>query len=200
MLTIGITGGIGSGKSTVVKILEEYGARVIFADETAKSVMEPSMPAYERIVEHFGTGVLDGDRRIDGKKLGGIVFHDNQEMQILNGITHGVVAQRIKEILDGFREEQAKLAVVEAIVPIRHGFQDAVDKVWVVIASEPVRVRRIIERNNFSREEALTRIRAQMPDEEYKSIADQVIYNDGTIEELRAKIRGLLNYEQYSPS
>jgi dephospho-CoA kinase len=200
LLTIGITGGIGSGKSTVVKILEEYGARVIFADEIAKSVMEPSMPAYERIVEHFGTGVLDGDRRIDGKKLGGIVFHDNQEMQILNGITHGVVAQRIKEILDGFREEQAKLAVVEAIVPIRHGFQDAVDKVWVVIASEPVRVRRIIERNNFSREEALARIRAQMPDEEYKSIADQVIYNDGTIEELRAKIRGLLNYEQYSPS
>lgn len=200
MLTIGITGGIGSGKSTAVKILEEYGARIIFADEVAKEVMEPSMPAYKRIVEHFGTGILDDDGRIDSKKLGEIVFCNKQELQILNEISHGIVADRIKDILSGFRSEQARLAVVEAIVPVERGFLDAVDTVWVVFASEPVRVRRIMKRNNFSRDEALMRIRAQLPDEEYKSIAHEIIINDGTIDELRTKIRGLLAYEQYSPS
>ncbi len=200
MLTIGITGGIGSGKSTVVKILAEYGARVIFADELAKTVMEPSMPAYERIVAHFGTSILDDDKRIDSKKLGEIVFGNKQELLVLNKITHGIVAEKILEILRGYRKEQVKLAVVEAIVPVRHGFLDAVDTVWVVVASEPVRVQRIMKRNNFSQEEALARIRMQMPDEEYKSIANQIIYNDGTVDKLRAKIRGLLAYEQYSPS
>jgi dephospho-CoA kinase len=200
VLTIGITGGIGSGKSTVVKILAEYGARVIFADELAKTVMEPSMPAYERIVAHFGTSILDDDKRIDSKKLGEIVFGNKQELLVLNKITHGIVAEKILEILRGYRKEQVKLAVVEAIVPVRHGFLDAVDTVWVVVASEPVRVQRIMKRNNFSQEEALARIRMQMPDEEYKSIANQIIYNDGTVDKLRAKIRGLLAYEQYSPS
>lgn len=200
MLTIGITGGIGSGKSTAVRILEEYGARTIFADEIAKAVMEPGMPAYERIVEHFSAEILDNAGRIDSKKLGDIVFHNEQELLILNEISHGSVADKIKDILDGFRREKVKLAVVEAIVPIEHGFLDAVDTVWVVLATEQVRAKRIMKRNNFSREEALARIRAQMPDEKYKSIAEQIIYNDGNIDELKTKIRGLLTYEQYSPS
>ncbi len=199
MLTIGITGGIGSGKSTVVRILEEYGARAIFADEIAKSVMEPDMPAYQRIVKHFGTGILDEAGHIDSKKLGDIVFHNDQELMVLNEITHGTVADIIRDILNGYRSEQVKLAVVEAIVPIERGFLDAVDTAWVVLASEPVRVNRIMKRNNYSREEALARISAQMPDEKYKSIADQIIYNDGNFDELKTKIRGLLN-EQISPS
>jgi len=151
-------------------------------------------------VSHFGTAILHNDGRIDSKKLGEIVFGNKQELLVLNKITHGIVADRILEILGGYRKDQVKLAVVEAIVPVRHGFLDAVDTVWVVVASEPVRVQRIMKRNNFSQEEALVRIRAQMPDEEYKSIANQIIYNDGTVEVLRAKIRGLLAYEQYSPS
>ncbi len=200
MLTIGITGGIGSGKSTAAQILKEYGARVILADEIAKDIMEPQMPAWYRAVQHFGTGILEDSGRIDRKKLGELVFNNDQELLNLNEITHSTVAERIKEILDEYRKEQVKLAVVEAIVPIEHGFLDAVDTVWVVLASEPVRVKRIMKRNKFSRKEAMTRIRAQMPDEKYKSIADQIIYNDGTIDELRLTIRGLLANEQYSPS
>lgn len=195
MLTIGITGGIGSGKSTAARILEEYGARIILADEIAWGVMQPDMPAYRQIVEHFGTGILDEVRRIDRRKLGGIVFNNPQELLLLNSITHTHVVDKIGDLLDGFRKEQVKLAVLEAIVPVEHGFLDAVDTVWVVLASEPVRVERIIERNNFSPEEALRRIRSQMSDEEYKSIADKVIYNDGTVSELRAKIRELINEE-----
>ncbi|MBP7176282.1 MAG: dephospho-CoA kinase [Thermoclostridium sp.] len=200
MLTIGITGGIGSGKSTAAQILKEYGARVILADEIAKDIMEPHMPAWYRIVEHFGTGILEDTGRIDRKKLGELVFNNKQELLALNEITHSTVAERIKEILDEYRREQVKLAVVEAIVPIEHGFLDAVDTVWVVLASEPVRVKRIMKRNNFSRKEAVARIRAQMPDEKYKSIAKQIIYNDGTVDALRLTIRGLLANEQNSPT
>lgn len=196
MLTIGITGGIGSGKSTVARILsEDYNARLILADETARNVMLPGTPAYREIIEHFGPGILDEEQKIDRKKLGDIVFNDHQELLFLNRTTHGRVADKIKELLDGFREEGAKMAVVEAIVPVRHGFLDAVDTVWVVLASEPVRVERIMKRNGFSAEEALQRIHSQMSDEEYKSIANKIIYNDGTVSELKAKIRGLINEE-----
>lgn len=200
MRIIGITGGIGSGKSTAARILEEYGARLILADQIAKDVMEPQMPAYERIVEHFGAAILNDIKQIDHKKLGDIVFNNKQELLVLNEISHGIVAGRIKDILDGYRKERVELAVVEAIVPIEHGFLDAVDTVWVVLASEPIRVERIMKRNNFSREEALMRIRSQMSDEKYKSLADQIILNDGTVDDLRTKIRGLLAYEQHSPS
>lgn len=195
MLTIGITGGIGSGKSTAARILEEYGARIILADEVAWGVIQPDMPAYRQIVDHFGPGILDEARRIDRKKLGEIVFNNSQELLLLNSITHARVAEKIKDLLDGFRREQVKLAVVEAIVPIGHGFLDAVDTVWVVLASEAVRVERIIKRNNFSPEEALRRIRSQMSDEKYKSVADKMIYNNGTVSELRVKIRELLDEE-----
>jgi dephospho-CoA kinase len=200
LLTIGITGGIGSGKSTAARILKEYGARIILADDIARSVMEPGMPAYKLIVEHFGLEILNETGRIDRKKLGEIVFDNEQELLVLNRITHGIVADRIKEILNEYRRENVKLAVVEAIVPIEHGFLDAVDTVWVVLACETVRVERVMKRNKFIREEALMRIQAQMPDEKYKSLANQIIYNDGTVEELKTKIRGLLTYEQNSPS
>ncbi len=200
MLTIGITGGIGSGKSTAAQILKEYGARVILADEIAKDIMEPQMPAWYRVVQHFGTGILEDSGRIDRKKLGELVFNNNQELLVLNEITHSTVSERIKEILNEYRKEQVKLAVLEAIVPIEHGFLDAVDTVWVVLASEPVRVKRIMKRNNFRRKEAMARIRSQMPDDKYISIADQIIYNNGTIDELRLTIRGLLANEQCSPS
>lgn len=200
MLTIGITGGIGSGKSTAAQILKEYGARVILADEIAKDIMEPQMPAWHRVVQHFGTGILEDSGRIDRKKLGELVFNNNQELLVLNEITHSTVSERIKEILNEYRKEQVKLAVLEAIVPIEHGFLDAVDTVWVVLASEPVRVKRIMKRNNFRRKEAMARIRSQMPDDKYISIADQIIYNNGTIDELRLTIRGLLANEQCSPS
>lgn len=192
MLTIGITGGIGSGKSTAARILQEYGARIMLADEIAKEIVEPGMPAYDKIVEHFGAGVLDRQGRIDRGKLGNIVFNNKAELQLLNSITHGFVGDRIKDILDRYRRENVNLVVLEAIVPIEHGFLDAVDTVWVVLASEAVRIERIKKRNNVTAEEALQRIRAQMTDDEYISLADQIIYNDGTVDDLKKKIRGLL--------
>jgi len=195
LLTIGITGGIGSGKSTVTRLLEKRGARIINADEIAKEATEPGTAAYESIVQWFGTGVLDEDERIDRKKLGDIVFSNKEQLDMLNRLTHGAVIERIKELLDGYKKQQAQLAVVEAIVPVKHGFLDLVDTVWVVAASEDVRIKRITERSGLTPDEARQRIRAQMSDAMYKSIACQVIYNDGTFQELEKKVRDVLQYE-----
>lgn len=195
MLTIGITGGIGSGKSMVAKLLEKRGAAVILADEIAKEVVEPGTSAYKSIVQWFGDGILDKAGRIDRKKLGEIVFSNREQLEMLNRFTHSAVADRIEEILDGFKKQQVQLAVVEAIVPVRHGFLDLVDTVWVVVASEDIRIKRIKERSGLTPDEARQRIRAQMSDEMYKSIARQVIYNEGTVQELEQKVQDALQYE-----
>ena len=90
LLIIGVTGGIGSGKSTVVRILQKYGADVIFADDVAKEMTEPGMPAYKEIIKHFGAGIIGEDKRIDRKKLADIVFSDSAELQVLNRLTHSI--------------------------------------------------------------------------------------------------------------
>lgn len=200
MLVIGLTGGIGSGKSTVARILKENGANLILADDIAKEIMQPHMPAYKKIIEHFGTNIMAEDEQIDRKKLAKIVFSDNEQLLYLNKVTHGAVADRISELISEFRKSQQNLVAVEAIVPIKHGFLDLVDTVWVVIASEKTRINRIMKRSGLTYEEAKKRIESQMSDDEYKSIADLVVYNDGTLNELEEKVWGLLKNEESNPS
>jgi dephospho-CoA kinase len=200
LLVIGLTGGIGSGKSTVARILKENGANLILADDIAKEIMQPHMPAYKKIIEHFGTNIMAEDEQIDRKKLAKIVFSDNEQLLYLNKVTHGAVADRISELISEFRKSQQNLVAVEAIVPIKHGFLDLVDTVWVVIASEKTRINRIMKRSGLTYEEAKKRIESQMSDDEYKSIADLVVYNDGTLKELEEKVWGLLKNEESNPS
>jgi len=198
LLIIGVTGGIGSGKSTVVRILQKYGADVIFADDVAKEMTEPGMPAYKEIIKHFGAGIIGEDKRIDRKKLADIVFSDSAELQVLNRLTHSIVVERIRELVDGYRNSGSKMVVVEAIVPVEHGFLDLVDSVWVVLADQSSRIERVMKRSRMTYEEAERRIKSQMSDDMYISIADQIIYNNGSLEELEEKVRGLLKDENYS--
>lgn len=200
LLTIGITGGIGSGKSTVARILKKYGADVIFADDLAKEITEPDMPAYRKIIEHFGIEIIGEDNRINRKKLAEIVFSNSEELKRLNEITHSIVADMIEKLIKEYKSSGKKLVVVEAIVPVEHGFLDLVDTVWVVLADQSTRIDRVMERSGLTYEEARQRIQSQLSDEMYKSIADKVIYNDGTLKELEEKVWGLLKDEKYSPS
>lgn len=200
LLTIGITGGIGSGKSTVARILKRYGADVIFADDLAKEITEPDMPAYRKIIEHFGIEIIGEDNRINRKKLAEIVFSNSEELKRLNEITHSIVADMIEKLIKEYKSSGKKLVVVEAIVPVEHGFLDLVDTVWVVLADQSTRIDRVMERSGLTYEEARQRIQSQLSDEMYKSIADKVIYNDGTLKELEEKVWGLLKDEKYSPS
>lgn len=193
MKIIGITGGIGSGKSTVANILQNFGAKVIDADRISREVTEKGQPALKEIVDYFGEEVLNKDGDLDRKKLGEIVFKDNEKLKILNDITHKYIIERIRQHLDKFKAENVRVVVLDVPLPVKHGFLDIVDEVWVVVAKKETRVKRIIERNGFSYKEAISRINAQQSDEDYLKIADEVIQNDGTTEDLVKYVTMLYN-------
>lgn len=189
MRIIGVTGGIGSGKSTVSKILASFGAQIIDADILARQIVEKGQKALEEIVSYFGETILDCEGNLDRKKLSGIVFKDKQKLEALNRITHKHVAERIIENIKKLKENE--VAVVDAPIPIEHGFIDVVDEIWVVIADKEVRIKRVMDRSGLTYNEVEDRINSQLSDEYYKSISDKIIVNNGSIEELR---RQVINY------
>ncbi len=187
MRIIGVTGGIGSGKSTVSKMLASFGAQIIDADMLAKQIVEKGQKALEEIVECFGDEILDLEGNLDRKELSGIVFKDKQKLEELNRITHDHVAKRIIEKIDSLNK--IEIAVVDAPIPIEHGFLDVVDEVWVVIADREVRIKRVMERSGLTYNEVEDRINAQLSDDYYKSISEVVIVNNGSVEELRQQVK-----------
>lgn len=192
MKIIGVTGGIGSGKSTVSRILRDLGAKIISADKIARDIVYKGEKALLEIVEHFGDEILTGNGELDRKKLGTIVFGDNEKLEILNSITHKYIAEKIVNIAEQFKtENKSGILVIEAPIPVEHGFIDIVDQVWVVTADIEVRVKRIIERDGITREEALNRINSQKKESEYLDIADEVLVNNGEIEELEKEVARL---------
>ncbi|MBQ3847328.1 MAG: dephospho-CoA kinase [Clostridia bacterium] len=191
MIVLGVTGGTGTGKSTVCKMLKDKGAKVIDADKIAKKAQRKGTPAYERIVEHFGKGILQENGEIDRAALGKIVFHDYREMLTLNHIVHEYVSKEIKEKVKTYREEGESLVVLDVPIPIEEGFFDTANSIWTVSANNDVRVERLMERMKISESEAEVRINAQMSNREYEEIADTVIQNEGSEEELKK----LVDYE-----
>ena len=186
MRIIGVTGGIGSGKSTVSKILASFGAQVIDADMLARQIVEKGQKALEEIVNYFGDTILDSEGNLDRKKLSGIVFKDKEKLEILNRITHSYVAEEIIKRIKSLDEKE--IAVVDAPIPIEHGFIDVVDEVWVVIADKEVRIKRVMDRSGLTYNEVEDRINSQLSDEFYRNISDIVIVNNGSIEELRKQV------------
>jgi dephospho-CoA kinase len=188
---IGVTGGIGSGKSTIAKILCDLGASIIDADKIAREITVKGQLIMEEIVGYFGTSVLDEEGELDRKKLSEIVFADSKKLEVLNCITHKYIADKIKDELNKLEEAKAKIVVLDAPLPVENGFLDVVDESWVVVANRDIRIKRIMERSKISSEEALARIKMQKSDEEYLKIADEVINNDGSVEELEKSIAKL---------
>ncbi|AEV69210.1 dephospho-CoA kinase [Acetivibrio clariflavus] len=186
MRIIGVTGGIGSGKSTVSKILASFGAQVIDADVLARQIVQKGQKALEEIVNYFGEAVLDSEGNLDRKKLSGIVFKDKKKLEALNRITHNYIAEKIIEEIKKIKEDET--VVVDAPIPIEHGFTDVVDEIWTVIADKEVRIKRVMERSGLTYNEVEDRINSQLSDEFYLSISDRVIVNNGSIEELRLQV------------
>jgi dephospho-CoA kinase len=183
---IGVTGGIGSGKSTVSKILASFGAQIIDADRLAKEIVNKGEKALDEIVDCFGPSVLDTEGNLDRKKLSEIVFKDKHKLEILNKITHIHVAQKIIERINSLNDYE--VAVVDAPIPIKHGFLDVVNEIWAVIADKEVRIKRVMERSGLTYNEVEDRINSQLSDEFYKSICTTVIVNNGSVEELRQQV------------
>jgi dephospho-CoA kinase len=189
MLNVGLTGGIATGKSTVVRMLVKQGARVIDHDGLVHILQEPGQPVWKRIVESFGRDILDADERIDRKKLGNLVFDNEQRRKLLEGIVHPAVleeAERQREEI--FRANEKAIILSDIPLLLEVGMKDEFDLVLLVYASPELQIKRVMRRNNLSREEALARLKSQMPIDEKLKFASIVIRNDGTMRELETRV------------
>lgn len=192
---IGVTGGIGCGKSEVCRMLEGLGAKVIDADFIAKEITDSNQTVREQIRKTFGQGVFLPDGGLDRRELARIVFTDKEALQKLNKIVHPYMVRAIgQEVKRAKAEGSHPLIVINAALIYEIGMEKDLDYVVVVSASLKNRIQRIIKRDGLSKEEILNRIKAQMPLEEKAKRADHVIQNDGTLEELQRKVRSL--YEE----
>lgn len=187
---IGLTGGIGAGKSTVTQMLEELGAAVIDADKVGHQIYLPELPAWREIVDTYGTTVLNADRTINRQALGKIVFADPDALRTLNRIVHPKMFDRMAELIAELRAHGGmKAIVVEAAVLIEANWMPLVDQVWVVFASEAAVVDRLTTQRNLSPRQVRTRIAAQLSNDERLKHAHVVIRNDGSIEQVRSAVQ-----------
>lgn len=182
MTIVGLTGGIASGKSTVARMLEQKGARVLDADNIAREIMVPGSPAWQEIVVWLGSDYLHKDGSLDRAKLGDLIFHEENARLKLNKIIH----PKIKQVfLDNTREiknaEPSAVLVFDAPLLLEAGMADTVDIILLVYASPEVQLKRLQKRDGLSRENALKRINSQMPIQEKKNFAHSVIDNDGSL-------------------
>jgi dephospho-CoA kinase len=191
MLVIGLTGGIGTGKSEVSRILKELGAEVIDADRVGHEAYSPHTAIWREVVDTFGDRVLGPTGEIDRKRLGAIVFSDPEAMDALNAIMHPRMADIIRGQIGGLREQGANLVVLEAALLIEAGWQSLVDEVWVTHATGEQVEERLRRRNGLTEEQIRSRVRAQMPFEERSRHAQVVVHNSGSLEELRDEVESL---------
>lgn len=188
-LVLGVTGGIGSGKSTVSRLLEELGAVIIDADIISKQIVSPGEKALLELTEEFGKDILDDCGELKRKILADEVFNDKEKLQRLNAILHKYVAQRIKENVNEQLLKKTKVIVIDAPIPIKVGFLDLCDQVWTVSASMELRIERVMKRSRMTIDQAISRINSQIPDEEYIKIANTVIYNNQDIFHLKEEVK-----------
>ena len=189
MLKVGLTGSIAVGKSYVVSVLQELGCVVFDADKVAHSVMEPGRPAYQDIVEEFGTDVLADDSSIDRARLGAIVFSDAERRHRLNEIVHPrVIAEQDRLMQEAEAENPDGIAIIDAALMIESGGYKRFDRLIVVFCDRETQIARLMKRNGISREDAERRIAAQMSSDEKRRYADYEIDTSGTFEGTRTRV------------
>ena len=191
MLVIGLTGGIGTGKREAARQLEELGALIISADQVGHEAYTVNTEAWEQVVATFGNGILQDDKEIDRRKLGGIVFSDPSQLKKLNQIMHPRMARIVSDKIEAFRGQGVDTVVVEAALLFEAGWDSLVEEVWVTDASEEIIIGRLRERNGLSEEEAKKRINSQMDRMERIGRSDFVINNSGDMAELGTTIKEL---------
>lgn len=193
MKIIGLTGSIGSGKSTVAHILEELGAVIIDADQVAHELYAPGTAGWNAVVDAFGTEVVATNGTIDRKKLGAIVFADSEARMRLNRIMHPLVDQELRRRVQILRDRGISAPVViEAALLIEAGWTGLVDQVWLVVAPREVVLQRLTEQRGMKADEVEARRSAQLDDDTRRRYAHVVIENSGSIDELRTQIEEAL--------
>ncbi len=187
MRLIGLTGGIGTGKSTVSSMLKELGATVVDADQAARAVVEPGTEGLRRVVEEFGADVLDAGGRLDRARLAAIVFADPERRARLNAITHPLVGIWMAKRTAEAAARGAEVVVHDIPLLFENGRQAMFEQVILVYAPPEVALERLVARG-MSRDDARARIAAQMPIEEKAKLADRVVDNSDGLERTRAQV------------
>lgn len=195
MRVIGITGGIGTGKSTLLTYLkEQHNAYVIEADRLAHDIMHTGTPVYEAILHKFGTGILKEDKSIDRERLGAIVFQNEVKLEQLNAIVHPAVKEFIQEdILEKRKEDKVQLYVIEAALLIEDGYRAICDEIWCIYADKEVRIRRLLSGRGGIREKWEQIMSQQSSEEYYLKNCDVVIHNNENSEKMFEKTDALLS-------
>lgn len=188
MLRVGLTGSIGVGKSFVAGVLAELGCHVVDADETARMVVEPNSPGLKKVVEEFGEEFLQSDSTLDRGKLGALIFAHPERRATLNSILHPYIMAEQDRLLRSWEEQDPNgIGIVEAALMIESGGSKRFDKLIVVHCRDEVQIARLMERNNFTREQALARVAAQMAQDEKKAFADYLIDTSDGFESTRRR-------------
>jgi dephospho-CoA kinase len=184
VLVVGLTGGIGSGKSTFAALLAERGAQIIDADLLGRDALRPGEPAWHSVVDTFGDEVLvEGTMNIDRKRLAGIVFNDKAKLAALNAIVHPVIMRGIADRLEKLRGTD-QVVVLDAALIVELGLAESVDLIVVVIATVDNRRRRLAELRGMAHDDIMARIGAQASEEDLVAKADVVVRNNGDVADL----------------
>ena len=197
MITIGITGGVGAGKSTVLDFLEErYQAYVMKADEIGHLVMEPGQACYEPVTALFGKQVIKEDKTIDRRQVSDVVFSHPEMLEKLNQIIHPAVKQYIREQLLLKKQQGQKVCVVEAALLLEAHYQEFCDTIWYIHTDEEIRIQRLMENRGYTREKSVSIIASQAPEVFFRANADYVVVNNGDFAQTRQQIEeGIRKYE-----
>lgn len=190
-LKIGITGGTGSGKTSVCKHLRDKGFQVIDSDAIARTILEKDSDAYNVVVSHFGESILKSNGEINRQDLGSIVFDSPEDLNFLQSVVTKKTVESVINIFDTIVPEK-KIIFLDAPILFEVGLDKYVDMVWMVLAPRDQRMNRLAKRDGISDYEIEKRMAAQMPEEKKQKLSDIIILNDGTLDELHLRVDKLL--------
>ncbi len=188
MKVIGLTGNIGSGKSTVAEMFRQLGAKIIDADSIARKIVEPGQRTWKEIKDVFGDEVISSDQSIDRQKLGDIVFNDVSKRELLDNITHPKIFDEINNLVNEYEKDHSNVVIIEAALIIeKGGLLDLIDKLILVVVDEDTQTKRIKLRDDIPSDQIQSRIKSQMQISEKKKYADYIIDNNGSVLKTRTQ-------------
>ncbi len=194
MFVLGITGGIGCGKSTAAAIVEAHGLALLDADRISHEVSEAGGPAITEIIEQFGPEYILPGGALDREKMADLVFQDRTKLDQLSLIIHRHVMEEMTRRRKRLAKDKVKAVVLDVPVPVKEGFLDSCDQIWIIWADDDIRLERL-EARGMEREEAQRRMDIQMTKEEYQALGQELILNNGSIAELETALISLMERE-----
>lgn len=192
MKVIGITGGIGSGKTTASEYLKSKGFHVIDADKIGHEIMQPGMPILIELAMVFGEDILDEKGVLNRRKLAEAAFAHPQNKKMLEDITHKEIFEEIRRRMDILSDQGVKFVFLDAALLFETGLESTCKQTWLIDAEDEIRIKRAMDRDGFTREEVLARLRNQMSSREKRQKATQIIDNSGSLDQLYQQLDRLI--------